>query len=140
MKPKTKATTIDEYLAEATPERREILDKVDAAICAAVPNINKHFYYNMISWGLYKYKYASGREGEWPLIMLANQKNYISVYICAAEKDKGYLAENNKDRLGSVSVGKSCIRFKKLEDINLDVLAELCKKAERLVKDGNFAM
>ncbi len=140
MKPKTKASTVEQYLAEATPERREILEKLVHVISGAVPEINKHFYYNMISWGLYKYKYASGREGEWPLIMLANQKNYISVYVCAAEKGKGYLAENNKERLGKVSVGKSCIRFQKLNDINLDVLAELCKKAERLVKDGNFAM
>lgn len=58
------------------------------------------------------------------MVALANHKNYISLYICAV-KDGKYVAETNKNRLGKVSVGRSCIRFKKLEDLNLDVVREL---------------
>lgn len=42
-----------------------------------------------------------------------------------------YLAEKNAKRLGQVSVGKSCIRFNKLEKVNLDVLKEVIQKAAK---------
>lgn len=63
------------------------------------------------------------------MVALASQKNHISFYLGCAADDDGYLAENNKERLGKVSVGHSCIRFKKLEDLNLKVAMELVKKA-----------
>ena len=60
---------------------------------------------------------------------LASQKQYVSLYLCATV-DGGYLAEENADRLGAkVSVGKSCIRFKRLSDIDLEVVAELVRTA-----------
>jgi len=68
----------------------------------------------MLGDGAYHYKYASGREGDTAVVSLASQKNHISVYMCATEDDE-YLAEKNKERLGKVSVGRSCIRFADLE-------------------------
>lgn len=133
------AKTVKEYIAEMRDERRHIIEKIHQTIIKAVPNLKPHMMAGMIGYGKYHYKSKSGREGDWSLVLLANQKNYISVYVCAAENGK-YLAEANKDRLGKVSVGRSCIRFKKLEDINLDVLAELAKKAEKLGKSGNFSL
>ncbi len=67
---------------------------------------------------------------DWPVIALASQKNYISLYVCCIT-DGQYLAERNKKELGKVSVGKSCIRFKKLEDLNLPALKKLLKEAAR---------
>ena len=58
------------------------------------------------------------------MISLASQKNYISLYVCSVV-DGQYLAEKYKDQLGKVSVGKSCIRFKQLEDLNLDMVKKL---------------
>ena len=85
----------------------------------------------MIGYGNYSYTLANGKDSVWFIAGIACQKNYVSVYIAAADKD-GYLAENNKHRLGKVSVGKSCIRIKKLEDVDLAVLAELVQKAVAL--------
>ena len=51
-----------------------------------------------------------------------------------------YVAEKNKARLGKVSVGKSCIRFKKLEDINLNVATELAKKTLKMGDSGDFSL
>lgn len=133
------AKTPEEYIAMVPEERREIIQKVHNVITKAVPGLKPRIVYGMIGYGTYHYKSKSGREGDWSLVLLANQKNYISVYVCAVDNGK-YIAESNKDRLGKVSVGKSCIRFKKLEDINLDVLTELCKKAEKLGGIGNFAL
>lgn len=70
---------------------------------------------------------------DWPIIALASQKNYISVYVCASD-GKEYIAEKYKDKLGKVSVGKSCIRFKKLEDVDLNVLKEVVLKGVQLMQ------
>lgn len=133
------AKTADEYLAMVPEERQEIIQTVHNTIVKAVPKLKPHIISGMLAYGTYHYKSKSGREGDWALVMMSNRKDYVSVYICATEGGK-YLAESNKDRLGRVSVGKSCIRFKKLEDINLDVLAELCKKAEKAGNSGDFAL
>lgn len=135
----TLAKTADQYLAGLPQDRRPILETVHKTIRKAVPKLEPRIISGMIGYGHYHYKSKSGREGDWSLVLLANQKNYISLYICAAENGK-YLAETNKDRLGKVSVGRSCIRFKKLEDINLDVVTELAKKSEKLGESGDFAL
>lgn len=134
------AKTVEEYLAQVPEERQEVVNTVHQTIAKAVPGLKPHMLSGMIAYGNYRYKTKSGREGDWAIILLSNRKDYVSVYVCAVEPDGNYIAENNKDRLGKVSVGKSCIRFKKLEDIKLDVLAELCKESERLGGIGNFAL
>jgi hypothetical protein len=59
---------------------------------------------------------------------LASGAKAISVYDdCAL--DSTYLAEAARERLGKVDVGKSCIRIKRLADVNQDVLAELVRRA-----------
>jgi len=91
-------------------------------------------------YGKYRYKYASGREGDWCVIGVATQKNHFSLYICIA-RDGKYLAEIYRDRLGKVSCGKSCIRFKKLEDLDLEVVKEICGEAARLAQSShNYRM
>jgi hypothetical protein len=49
------------------------------------------------------------------------------------------VAESNTERLGKVSVGKSCIRLTKLENLDIDVAGELCRRAAQLVAAGRFA-
>lgn len=133
------ANTADEYIAALPDDRRAIVEKIHQTILKAIPSKKPRIISGMIGYGKFHYKSKSGREGDWSLVLLANQKNYISLYICAAENGK-YLAESNKDRLGKVSVGRSCVRFKKLEDINLDVVSELVKRTEKLGESGDFAL
>jgi hypothetical protein len=130
---------VDDFIASLPDGRREIVRAVDGAIREAVPDLDVRMWGKFIGYGSYHYRYASGREGDWFPIGLANNKQYLSLYICAADDD-GYLAEANADRLGDVSVGKSCIRFKRLEDLDLDVAVELSRRAAELVKAGRFAM
>lgn len=123
-----KAKTIEEYFAMLTPERKEILLFLHDFIQKNAPSLKPNFIYNMPGYGSFKYKNYKKEEIDWPVISLASQKNYISLYVCALENGE-YIAEKNKGRLGKVSVGKSCIRFKKIEDLNLDTLKEIIKKA-----------
>jgi uncharacterized protein YdhG (YjbR/CyaY superfamily) len=124
----TKATTVEEYLSQVPPERKEIIDFLHEFIQKSAPTLKPHFAYNMLGYGSFPYTNYKKEKIEWPIVALANQKNYVSVYICALEKGE-YIAEKYKSELGKVSVGKSCIRFKKLEQLNLDVLARLIKLA-----------
>jgi len=113
--------------------------RVHEVISEAVPELDVRMWNKFIGYGSYHYVYASGREGDWFPIGMTNNKGYVSIYMCAGDED-GYLAEANADRLGKVSVGKSCIRFKKLDDLELDVVAELSRRAADLVESGRFAM
>jgi hypothetical protein len=140
MRANPRVKTPSDYLAILPEPRRKILRTIHKAIRAAAPRLKARIVHGMLGYGLYHYKYASGRGGDWFVVGLASQKNYVSLYICACDKD-GYLAENNQSRLGKVSVGRSCIRFKELEDLNLKVALELVRKAAVLMqKRGWFSM
>jgi hypothetical protein len=119
-----------QYLASLPEERRVALKRLHAAIRKAAPKLKPRMVYGMIGYGSYHYRYGSGREGDWPIVALASQKAYISLYVCQPGSD-GYLPERNKSRLGKVSVGKSCIRFKRLEDLDFAVAMELVALAAK---------
>ena len=120
---------VADHLAGLPEDRRAILTRVHDVIRRTAPELEPALWGNMLGYGSYHYRYASGREGDAYVVGLASQKQYVSLYLCATV-DGGYLAEENADRLGQkVSVGKSCIRFKKLDDIDLDVVAELVRTA-----------
>lgn len=128
MKADAAITTPDAYLKSLPDDRRADVTGLHRAIREAAPALAPHIVYGMLGYGTYRYRYASGKAGEAPVVALASQKNYISLYVSATD-DAGYLAEHHAKRLGKVSVGKSCIRFKKLADLNLDVALELVRAA-----------
>ena len=129
MKADSKPTTPTAYLATLEAGRKKALTVIHRAIRQIIPGLKPGIHYGMIGYGIGPYRTKSGREGEWFKVGLASQKNYMSLYIWASDPQSGYIAENNKDRLGKVSVGKSCIRFKKLEDLNLEVAMTLVAAA-----------
>jgi len=126
----TKAKTREAYIAAVPTERRELLEFLDTFIRKAVPKLKPHFAYNMLGYGSFSYKNYKKEVIQWPIIALANQKNYISLYVCAVDKGV-YVAEKHAKELGKVSVGKSCIRFKKLEDVNLPILKKVIQLAAK---------
>lgn len=125
-----KAKTIKEYMDMLPEDRRKILEFLHTFIQKAAPKLKPSFMYNMPGYGSFQYKNSKKEILEWPVIAVASQKNYVSVYVCAVENGK-YVAEMHAKELGKVSVGRSCIRFKKLEDVNLAVLEKVMKRAEK---------
>lgn len=125
-----KAKSIKEYFDMLPPERREPMEFLHKFIQEKAPSLKAHFAYNMPGYGSFKYKNHKNQTLDWPTIAVASQKNYISVYVCAIE-DNEYIAEKYKQKLGKVSVGRSCIRFKKLEDLILETLEKVIKLAEK---------
>lgn len=126
------AATPEEYLDQIDEPRKSEMLRLHALIRKAVPKLAPAMNAGMIGYGSYHYKYASGREGDWPIIALASNKQYISVYVCAADGEM-YVAERYKDELPKASIGKSCIRFKRISDIDLDVLEGIVKTGARLM-------
>ena len=122
------AKTPEDYIAKIDEPRRSEIKELYDFIRKTVPKQTPYIEVGMLGFGKYHYKYASGREGDWALIGLASQKQYISLYICATV-DGQYLAEKYKSRIPKASIGKSCIRIKHATDIDKDVLAEMLKEA-----------
>ncbi len=125
----TSAKSPEEYLAMISEPRKSEMVKLDQFIRKSVPKLKPFIISGMIGYGKYRYKTSSGREGDWCIIALASQKNYISIYACGV-KNGEYVAEKYKKDFPKANIGKSCIRFKKTEDINLPLLAKVLKEAE----------
>jgi hypothetical protein len=123
--------TPDEYLAAVDERRRPDLLALDALITATAPGLPRVLAGRMIGYGPFHYRYASGREGDATLIALAAQKRYISLYVLCSV-DGGYLAERYADRLPKASIGRSCVRFTRLADVDEGVLRELVGEAARI--------
>ncbi len=120
----SKAKSVEEYIEQVPSGRKEIIRYLHDFIQKTTPELTPHFAYNMLGYGMFEYLNYKKVTMDWPIVALANQKNYVSLYVCAI-KDGQYIAELNKESLGNVSVGKSCIRFKKLEDLNLKTLQQV---------------
>ena len=87
----------------------------------------------IIGFGSFHYKYASGHEGDSPLIGFSPRKAEFSLYVLAPDNDnKKFL-----DDLGKYRMGKVCIYFKKLADLNLDTLEKLSKATIKYVNDNH---
>lgn len=78
---------------------------------------------SMLGYGFYDYKYASGREGTYLATGFAPRKAKLSIYVMPGYTDFSEILS----RLGKYTKGKSCLYLNKLEDADLDVLAELIR-------------
>ncbi len=126
----TKAKTVKEYLAAVPKERKDTILFLHDFIQKSAPTLKPHFANNMLGYGSFPYLNYKKEKITWPVVALANQKNYISMYVCSIINGQ-YVAEKYEKELGKVSVGKSCIRFNKVEDINLPVLKKVIKEAAK---------
>jgi hypothetical protein len=132
-KNKTKAHDGDvlAYLAQVEPVRRRedahvVLDMMQE-ITGEPP---KMWGPTMIGFGEYRFKYESGREGDWFLSGFAPRKANLVLYIMGGFQGH----EDLMAKLGKHKTGKSCLYVNKLEDIDLKVLRQLIQKSAAHVK------
>jgi hypothetical protein len=126
---------LDDWFAAAGPREGE-LRRVDALVMAAAPGIDRQLVGGMLGYGLMPYRPRSAKETTTvPLISLAAQKRHLSLYVFAVE-DGQYLAEARADRLGTVSCGRSCIRFTSLDRVDVVELDRLVRDAVRVTAEG----
>ena len=76
---------------------------------------------SIVGFGTYHYRYATGREGDWPAVGLSPRKQYLTVYI--SEGFDSY--DELLGRLGPHRTGRSCLYITRLSDVDREVLREL---------------
>lgn len=88
---------------------------------------------SIIGFGSYHYKYASGHEGDAPLIGFSPRKAEFSLYVYSPTEENKLLLEN----FGKFKMSKACIYIKKLSDINIDVLQKICEASIAYLNEHN---
>jgi uncharacterized protein YdhG (YjbR/CyaY superfamily) len=108
---KSKATTVEEYLAEAPEEQRPALETLRELCLDELTGYGEGMQYGMPSYS---------RDGNVVEVAFARQKNYISLYVLRES-----VIEANAHLLDGLSVGKGCIRFKRPEQIDPTIVRPL---------------
>ena len=88
---------------------------------------------SIVGFGSYHYKYASGREGDWPLVGFSPRKQNLTLYIMSGFE--GY--DEILSKLGKFKTGKSCLYINQLKDIDIDNLKELVSESVKQMKRQN---
>jgi hypothetical protein len=127
VKGQLKVSSPAEYIAKLDEIRRADVSALDALIRKTAPELEPFVHSGMLAYGRWHYKYDSRREGDWFRIGVASNKNYISLYICAGDKN-GYIAEQYKDALPKAKIGRACVRFKRLGDLDLAVVRKMIRQ------------
>lgn len=135
MRQRTTTATPAEYIARVEEKRRPDIQRLHELVREVAPELEPTMEFGMLGYGTMHYRSASGREGDWAKIGIANNKQYISLYCCAADS-RGYVAERYRERLPKANIGKSCVRFKRLGDLDESVLRELIRDCA----DTSFGM
>jgi hypothetical protein len=126
------AATVEEYLASLPEDRRGIVSKVRDAINARLPDgYEEGMQYGMIGWyvphSIFPSGYHCDPKQPLPFAGLASQKNHIGVYLFCLYVNEEHLAwftDAYAQTGKKLDMGKSCMRFKKLEDFALEVVVE----------------
>jgi hypothetical protein len=134
-KTKTAETTKDvyEFIQEFTESEQKRQDSYE--LVKLMEKISGHkakmWGPSIIGFGSYHYKYASGHEGDAPLLGFSPRKAAISLYVYTGLPEHEYLLKD----LGKYKIGKVCIYIKKLSDIDRDRLINLAEKSMEYVKE-----
>ncbi|QDV65789.1 DUF1801 domain-containing protein [Crateriforma conspicua] len=131
----SKATSVDQYLAELSPERREIVSAVRQVIQKNLPaGYQEGMQYGMIGYyvphDLYPAGYHCDPKQPLPYAHLASQKNYCSLYLCIYQDsdDMEWFSEQWAKTGKKLDMGKSCVRFRKLDDLPLPLIGKVIKR------------
>ena len=123
------ADTVEQYLAELPEERRQAISAVREVILASLPE----GYEEVMNWGMITYQVPLSvypdTYNKKPLMYaaLASQKNHMAVYLISLymnEKTRIEFEEDYRSTGKRLDTGKSCVRFRRLEDLPLTLIGK----------------
>jgi hypothetical protein len=127
---KSAAATVQQYLNQLPEDRRAVINRVREVILSSLPE----GYREAMNWGMISYevpleRYPKTYNGQ-PLsyVALAAQKNYYVLYLMGAYQDseqESLLKEGFSKAGKKLDMGKSCLRFRSVEDLPLDVIGQV---------------
>lgn len=137
------ADSLEGYLA-FDPGRTADLEQLHAVMHKAAPSLKRHFHagtpageagmrMNMIGYGEFRYAIKSGKTAAWPVIGLALQKNYISVYVAVTRGGKP-LVSCYAGNLGELRAGGNNFSFEAFVDLKAPAVAALFAEAADIFK------
>lgn len=131
------AATAKDYLASLSEDRRDVMSRLRSAINKNLPKgFEERMLYGSLGWVVPHSLYAEGYHCDpatpLPFINVASQKNHIAVYHMGIYSSPELLAWFNaewpKYSSKKLDMGKSCIRFKKAEDVPVELIGKLASK------------
>lgn len=143
---KSEAQSVEEYISQLPDDRKVAVNKLRDVIKKNIPEgFQEEMSYGMIGYVVPKTLYPAGYhctpQLPLPFMNIASQKNFIAVYHMAVYADKAlndwFTTEYPKHTKARLDMGKSCIRFKKSEQIPFELIGEL---ASKLTPDEWIAM
>jgi uncharacterized protein YdhG (YjbR/CyaY superfamily) len=131
------SNTPEEYIRQLLPERKEAFLQLRSCILENLPGgFQEQMSYGMIGYvvphSLYPKGYHCNPQLPLPFISIASQKNFIALYHMGLYADQSlmewFITRYNESGLKKPDMGKSCIRFKKMNDIPFQLIGELVQK------------
>jgi uncharacterized protein YdhG (YjbR/CyaY superfamily) len=134
---KYEASTPEEYISQLPEDRQPVIEKLRAIIKENLPDgFEEGINYNMLGYyvphSIYPDGYHCDPKLPLPFMNVASQKNSVNLYhsgiYANPEIHDWFVNEYPKHSKRKLDMGKSCVRFKKMDDIPYELIAELCKK------------
>ena len=126
LKTRPNDASVDDFLNGVTDDRKRAdcrtLVQLMSEATGAEP---KMWGDNIVGFGTYHYKYASGREGDWMQVGFSPRKQNLTLYIMSGFSRYEELMKS----LGKHSTGKSCLYIKKLDDVDMTTLKKLVEES-----------
>lgn len=132
-----KVDTVEEYIDQIPEERKEVIQKLRKVLSENLPEgFREEMSYGMIGYvvphSLYPKGYHCTPKLPLPFISIASQKNFVALYHMNLYANKSlmewFMAEYPKHSKAKLDIGKSCMRFKKLDQIPYELIGELAQK------------
>ncbi|MEX0272887.1 MAG: DUF1801 domain-containing protein [Flavobacteriaceae bacterium] len=132
-----KANTPDEYVQNVPDDRREVISKLRKTIKDHLPSgFEECISYGMLGYvvphSIYPQGYHCDPKLPLPFMNVASQKNFVAVYhsgiYASGELLEWFTGEYPKYSKRKLDMGKSCIRFKNMNDVPYELIGELCTK------------
>lgn len=133
----SKAVTPNQYVAELPDERRQAIENLRIVVKNNLPaGFEEVMSYGMLGYvvphSIYPNGYHCNPKDPLPFFAVASQKNSINIYHMAMYMDKNlydwFVTEYAKHSSKKLDIGKSCVRFKKTEDIPIELIGALVSK------------
>jgi len=128
------ADSLEAYL-DFDPERKADLAKLHNLMRKTAPVFRRHFHsgtpageagmrMKMIGYGKFRYAIKSGKTTEWPVVGVALQKNYISVYVSVTKAGRP-IVQTYAGKLGELRIGGNNFSFERFDDLRTPALSSL---------------
>ena len=133
---KTKPTnvSVEKFLNDIPdPVKREDCKTVAALMTEITGHKPKMWGPSIVGFGTYHYKYASGQEGDWPVVGFSPRKQNLTLYVMGSLDEDELLK-----KLGKHKTAKSCLYIKRLSDVHLPTLKKLIRLSVKRTTRGEI--